>query len=100
MRRSRLMKRKSLRIRQRRAVPRAPDPTEIAPSSGALVALAEAERRAPAPPRALAGFVAHLVACRDGAPDLRSRRRAEPAVATERYAAGRPRSRARLLTTC
>lgn len=81
-------------------MPRALEPIENTPSSGALVVLAEAERRAPAPPRALAGFVAQLVACRDGAPDHRTRRRAEPAVATERYAARLNPSGRRLLTTC
>jgi hypothetical protein len=36
-------------------------------------------------PRPLAGFVTQLLACRDGAPAYRARRRAEPGIAVTRY---------------
>ena len=62
---------------------------------GALVRLGEPAAAPAAPVRPLCGFLAQLVACREGVPAFRARRRAEPEVATARYAgpppAGRPR---------
>jgi hypothetical protein len=59
------------------------------PVYGALVALDGGRSGHIAPcPKPLAGFLAQLLACSDGTPAYRARRRAEPADASARYGAG------------
>ena len=63
--------------------------TAEAPVFGALVPLQAGTdgHAGPGPcPKPLAGFLTQLLACADGAPAYRARRRAEPEAASMRYA--------------
>jgi hypothetical protein len=71
-----------------------------APGAGTLVATAGTERPHAAARRPTAAFLAQLLSCRDGSPDHRARRRAEPNAAAERYAARPHRPASRLVATC
>jgi hypothetical protein len=62
-------------------------PVTTAP--GALVPLEQGTSRTAAFPRPLAGFIAQLLACRNGVPAYRARRRAEPETAAASYGAPR-----------
>jgi hypothetical protein len=63
-----------------------PDGDEPPATRRDLVVVEQTEATASAV-RPLAGFVTQLLACRDGAPLLRARRRAEPAEAVSCYRA-------------
>jgi hypothetical protein len=77
-----------LRARGREA-PAVPTPSVVPGRSLALVAqpqTADEERRW-APARGYAPFLAHLIAIRDDAPQLRARRRSDSGTAISRYGA-------------
>ena len=73
---------------------------EAAAGGGALVPLGEPAAAPAAPARPLSGFLTQLVACREGVPEFRARRRAAPKVATASYAGPPPGGRPRFERLC
>jgi hypothetical protein len=67
---------------------------------GALVPLGEPAAAPAAPVRPLCGFLAQLVACREGMPAFRARRRAAADLAAARYAEPPPARRPRFERLC
>ena len=67
---------------------------------GALVRLGEPAAAPAAPARPLSGFLAQLVACREGVPEFRARRRAAADLAAARYAGPPPARHPRFERLC